>query len=50
MWIGQSEIDDGVVKIKILNDATEEFVKREDMVRRVGELVKEHPVLLAVDE
>jgi hypothetical protein len=39
-----------MVKIKVLNDAKEEFVKREDMVSRVRELVAENPVLFAVDE
>jgi len=47
IWIGEEEVKNGVVKVKQLNSKEEEFVKREELVSKVKELIKANPVLLA---
>lgn len=50
MWIGENEIKDGVVKVKNMNEKTELFIPRAEMVQKVIQLVKENPVLLPQDQ
>lgn len=47
IWIGEDEVAKGVVKVKSLNTHTETEVKREELVEKIQELIKENPVLLS---
>ena len=49
MWIGENEVQQGIVKVKSLSKKEEYEIKREDLVDRVRELVEANPVLLPQD-
>jgi histidyl-tRNA synthetase len=50
VWIGEDEINQGILKVKVLNNREEVIIKREDFAAKICELVKENPVLLAVEK
>ena len=45
--IGEQEIQDGIYKIKSLNENKEYEVKKEDLVEKMNELIAQNPTLLA---
>jgi histidyl-tRNA synthetase len=46
LWIGESEIQEGIVKIKNLNKHEEYILKREELTERIHEIVRDNPILL----
>ena len=46
MFIGENEVQQGVVKIKSLNKHVEYTVKREELLEKIVEYIREDPVLL----
>lgn len=50
MWIGEDEVKQGVVKVKSLSYHTEVFVKRDELISRLQDIIRENPVLLSQDQ
>lgn len=50
IWIGEDEVAEGIVKVKILNNKEEKKIKIEDLVPEMKELIAENPVLTAKEE
>lgn len=51
MWIGESELEQGIVKVKSLSYHEEYDVSRKDrFIERIQELIDQNPVLLSVEE
>lgn len=51
MWIGETELEQGIVKVKSLSYHEEYDVSRKDrFIERVQELIEQNPVLLSVEE
>lgn len=46
MWIGEDEVNKGVVKVKSLSKHEEFIINRSEMVDKVQELVIANPVLI----
>jgi len=47
IWIGEDEVAEGVVKVKILNTKEERVIKFEELVPEIQTLIQENPVLTA---
>lgn len=47
LWLGESEVQEGVVKIKSLSKHEEYVLKREELKERIAEIVRDNPILLA---
>ncbi len=46
LWLGESEVLEGVVKIKSLSKHEEYVLKREEMKEKIVEIVRDNPILL----
>lgn len=50
MWVGENEVQQGIVKVKSLNKKEEYEIKRSELAERVAELVEANPILLPQEE
>jgi histidyl-tRNA synthetase len=50
IWIGEDEIAEGIIKIKILNDKNELKINREELVKEIGPIIESNPVLTAKED
>ncbi len=46
LWLGETEVQDGVVKVKSLSKHEEYIIKREELKDRILDIVRENPVLI----
>ncbi len=44
--VGESEVEKGVISIKTLNDGIQIEVERTQLISKIEELVKQHPILI----
>ena len=47
MWIGEDEIQKGLVKVKSLSFHEEYFIQRAEMIEQVRELIRQNPFLMS---
>ena len=50
IWLGEEEVAQDIVKIKILNDKEEKKVNRDDLVSELRPLIEANPILTAKEE
>jgi histidyl-tRNA synthetase len=46
LWLGENEVKEGVVKIKSLSKKEEYVFKREELLERILDIVRDNPILL----
>lgn len=50
IWIGEDEIAENIVKVKILNDKKEEKINRDTLVEDIKPIIASNPILTAKEE
>ena len=46
LWLGESEVKEGVVKIKSLSKHEEYIIKRDEFKDKIVDIVRDNPILL----
>ena len=46
LWLGENEVKEGVIKIKSLSKHEEYTLKREELLDRILDIVRDNPILL----
>ena len=50
IWIGEDEIEKGIVKVKVLNNRDEKEISNEEFLQQIQELIKSNQILHAKEE
>jgi len=46
LWLGENEVKEGVIKIKSLSKHEEYTLKREELLDKILDIVRENPILV----
>ena len=46
LWLGESEVKEGVVKVKSLSKHEEYIIKRDEFKDKIVDIVRDNPILL----
>jgi len=46
LWLGENEVQQGVIKIKSLSKHEEYVLKREELLEKIVDIVRDNPILI----